>query len=66
MTNKTPTSHVSDIPEDKPIIPRRQQPTVDTTEFRTVTVGTLPLKPLMLKPQLKNRDPCTQRRVGTR
>ena len=45
-TNETPTSHVSDIPEDKPIIPPRQQPTVDTTEFRTVTVGTFIIETL--------------------
>ena len=45
-TNETPTSHVSDIPEDEPIIPPRQQPTVDTTAFRTVTVGTLTIETL--------------------
>ena len=45
-TNETPTSHVSDIPEDEPIIPPRQQPTVDTMEFRTVMVGTLPIETL--------------------
>ena len=45
-TNETPTSRVSDIPEDEPIIPPRQQPTVDTTEFKTVTVGTLTIETL--------------------
>ena len=45
-TNKTPTSRVSDIPEDEPIIPPIQQPTVDTTEFRTLTVDTLIIETL--------------------
>ena len=45
-TNETPTSCVSDIPENEPIIPPRQQPTVDTTESRTVMVGTLTIETL--------------------
>ena len=45
-TNETPTSRVSDIPEDEPIIPPGQQPTVNTMEFRTVTVGTLTIETL--------------------
>ena len=45
-TNETLTSRVSDIPEDEPIIPPRQQPTVDIMEFRTVTVGTLIIETL--------------------
>ena len=47
ITNETPTSRVSDIPEDEPIISPSQQPTVDTTEFRTVMVGTLIIETLV-------------------
>ena len=57
MTNKTPTSCVSDIPEDKPIIPPRQQPTVDTTEFRTVMVGTLTIETLDVEAMALEQGP---------
>ena len=57
MTNETPTSRVSDIPEDEPIIPPRQQPTVDTTEFRTVTVGTLTIETLDVEAMALEQGP---------
>ena len=56
-TNETPTSRVSDIPEDEPIIPPRQQPTVDTTEFRTVTVGTLTIETLDVEATASEQGP---------
>ena len=59
-TNETPTSHVSDIPEDKPIIPPRQQPTVDTTEFSTVTVGTLAIETLDVEAAAQEQGPLGQ------
>ena len=57
MTNETPTSRVSDIPEDEPIIPPRQQPTVDTMEFRTVTVGTLTIETLDVEATASEQGP---------
>ena len=57
MTNETPTSRVSDIPEDEPIIPPRQHPTVDTTEFRTVTVGTLTIETLDVEATASEQGP---------
>ena len=57
MANETPTSCVSDIPEDEPIIPPRQQPTVDTTEFRTVTVGKLTIETLDVEATVLEQGP---------
>ena len=56
-TNETPTSRVSDIPEDEPIIPPRQQPTVDTTAFSTVTVGTLTIETLDVEATAQEQGP---------
>ena len=56
-TNETPTSCVSDIPEDDPIIPPRQHPTVETTAFRTDTVGTLTIKTLDVEGTAQEQGP---------
>ena len=57
MTNETPTSPVSDILEDESIIPPRQQPTADTTEFRTVMVGTLIIETLEVEATALEQGP---------